>query len=91
MKELKKKIIYKYVEPAKISWFFFAIDLTTKEEEENVEIYKGKENKNKKKKLKSIATYSHKLTKFHEQFKRIEREQYIEITQSKKYVLITSK
>ena len=47
--------------------------------------------KQKQKKLKSRATYSHKLTKFHEQLKRIEREQYIEITQSKKYVLITSK
>ena len=26
----------------KISWFFFATDLTTKEEEENVEIFKEK-------------------------------------------------
>ena len=31
-----------------ISWFFFATDLTTKEEEENVEIFKEKNNKNKK-------------------------------------------
>ena len=31
----------------KISWFFFAIDLTKKEEEQNVEIYKEKK-KNKK-------------------------------------------
>ena len=38
----------------KISWFFFATDLTTKEEEENVEIFKEKNNKNKKK-LKSRA------------------------------------
>ena len=42
------------------------------------------ENKNKKKKLKSRATHSHKLTKFHEKLKRIEREQYIEIKESKK-------
>ena len=47
--------------------------------------------KTKIKKLKSRATHSHKLTKFHEQLKRIEREQYIEIMQSKKHVLITSK
>ena len=44
----------------KISWFFFTTDLTTKEEEENVEIFKEK------KKLKSKATHSHKPTKFHE-------------------------
>ena len=48
------------------------------------------ENKNKKK-LKSRATHSHKLTKFHKQLKWIEREQYIEIKESKKHVLITSK
>ena len=107
-KKGKKNII------TKISWFFFAIDLTTKEEEENVEICKEKKTKTKKlkskathshkptkfhekqkqpkkKKLKSKATHSHKLTKFHEQLKRIEREQYIEIMQSKKHVLITSK
>ena len=29
----------------KFSWFFFATDLTTKEEEENVEIFKEKKNK----------------------------------------------
>ena len=29
----------------KISWFFFATDLTTKEEEKNVEIFKEKKNK----------------------------------------------
>ena len=45
----------------------------------------------KTKKLKSRATHSHKLTKFHKQLKRIEREQYIEIKESKKHVLITSK
>ena len=48
----------------KLSWFFFATDLTTKEEEENVEIFKEKNNKNKK--LKSRATHNHKPTKFHE-------------------------
>ena len=82
----------------KISWFFFAIDLTTKEEEENVEICKEKKKKNlnpkqptttnsmkkKTKKIKSKATHSHKLTKFHEQLNRIEREQYIKIKESKK-------
>ena len=47
--------------------------------------------KTKTKNLKSIATHNHKLTKFHEQLKRIEREQYIEIKESKKHVLITSK
>ena len=47
--------------------------------------------KTKTKKLKSRAIHSHKLTKFHEQLKRIEREQYIEIKESKKHVLITSK
>ena len=47
--------------------------------------------KTKTKKLKSIATHNHKLTKFHEQLKRIKREQYIEIKESKKHVLITSK
>ena len=47
--------------------------------------------KKNKKKLKSRATHSHKLTKFHEKLKRIEREQYIEIKESKKHVLITSK
>ena len=47
--------------------------------------------KTKTKKLKSRATHSHKLTKFHEQLKRIEREQYTEIKESKKHVLITSK
>ena len=47
--------------------------------------------KTKTKKLKSRATHNHKLTKFHEQLKRIEREQYIEIKESKKHVLITSK
>ena len=47
--------------------------------------------KTKTKKLKSIATHNHKLTKFHEQLKWIEREQYIEIKESKKHVLITSK
>ena len=46
---------------------------------------------NKNIKLKSRATHSHKLTKFHEQLKRIEREQYTEIKESKKHVLITSK
>ena len=46
MKELKKKITYNCVDPAKISWFFFAIDLTTKEEEENVETHKEKKKKN---------------------------------------------
>ena len=70
-----------------ISWFFFAIALTTKEEEENVEICKEKKNKNKK--LKSRATHSHKPTKFLEQLKRIEREQFIEIKESQKRVLIT--
>ena len=35
--------------------------------------------KTKTKKLKSRATHSHKLTKFHEQLKRIEREQYIDV------------
>ena len=60
---IKKKITNNCVEPAKISWFLFAIDLTTKEEEENVEIYKEKK---KKKKLKSRATHNHKSTKFHE-------------------------
>ena len=50
----------------KILWFFFATDLTTKEEEENVEIFKEKKQKTKKqKKLKSRATHNHKLTKFH--------------------------
>ena len=44
-----------------------------------------------KKNLKSRATHSHKLTKFHEKLKRIEREQYIEIKEIKKHVLITSK
>ena len=34
----------------RISWFFFATDLTTKEEEENVEIFKEK-NKKKQKNL----------------------------------------
>ena len=47
--------------------------------------------KTKTKKLKSRATHNHKLTKFHEQSKRIERAQYIEIKESKKHVLITSK
>ena len=47
--------------------------------------------KTKTKKLKSRATHSHKLTKFHKQLKQIEREQYIEIEESKKHVLITSK
>ena len=47
--------------------------------------------KTKTKKLKSRATHNHKLTKFHEQSKRIERAQYIEIKESKKPVLITSK
>ena len=44
--------------------------------------------KKKKKKLKSRATHNHKLTKFHEQLKRREREreQYIEIKESKKHV-----
>ena len=73
-----------------ISWFFFAIALTSKEEEENVEICKEKK-KQKQKKLKSWATHNHKPTKFHEQLKRIEREQYIEIKESQKHVLITSK
>ena len=50
----------------KISWFFFATDLTTKEEEENVEIFKEKKQKQNKKKLKSRATHNHKVTKFHE-------------------------
>ena len=40
--------------------------------------------KTKTKKLKSRATHSHKLTKFHEQLNRIKREQYIEIKESKK-------
>ena len=67
----------------------FTIALTTKEEEkeEDVEICKEKKNK----KLKSRATQSHKLTRFHEQLKRIEREQYIEIKEKQKHVLITSK
>ena len=47
--------------------------------------------KMKTKKLKSKATYNHKPTKFHEQLKRIEREKYIEIKESQKHVLITSK
>ena len=47
--------------------------------------------KTKTKKLKSKVTHSHKLTKFHEQLKRIEREQYIEIKESKKHFLTTSK
>ena len=47
--------------------------------------------KTKTKKLKFRATRNHKLTKFHEQLKRIEREQYIEIKESKKHVLIISK
>ena len=47
--------------------------------------------KTKTKKLKSRATHCHKLTKFHEQLKWIEREQYIETKESKKHVLITSK
>ena len=47
--------------------------------------------KTKTKKLKSITTHNHKLTKFHEQLKQIKREQYIEIKKSKKHVLITSK
>ena len=47
--------------------------------------------KTKTKKLKSRATHNHKLTKFHKQLKRIEREQYREIKESKKHVLITSK
>ena len=45
----------------------------------------------KNKKLKSRAAQSHKLTRFHEQLKRIEREQYIEIKEKQKHVLITSK
>ena len=67
----------------------FTIALTTKEEEkeEDVEIYKEKKNK----KLKSRAAQSHKLTRFHEQLKRIEREQYIEIKEKQKHALITSK
>ena len=67
----------------------FTIALTTKEEEkeEDVEICKEKKNK----KLKSRAAQSHKLTRFHEQLKRIEREQYIEIKEKQKHVLITSK
>ena len=82
--------------------------MTTKEEEENMEICKEKKNlnpeqptttnqqnsmkkKKTKKKLKSRATHSHKLTKFYEKLKQIEREQYIEIKESKKHVLITSK
>ena len=47
--------------------------------------------KTKTKKLKSRATHNHKLTKFYKQLKRTEREQYIEIKESKKHVLITSK
>ena len=47
--------------------------------------------KTKTKKLKSRATHNHKLTKFYEQLKWIDREQYIEIKESKKHVLITSK
>ena len=47
--------------------------------------------KTKAKKFKSKAPHSHKLTKFHKQLKQIEREQYIEIEESKKHVLITSK
>ena len=47
--------------------------------------------KQKKKKLKSRVTHNHKLTKFHEKLKRIETGQYIEIRESKKHVLITSK
>ena len=66
------------------------IDLTTKEEEENVEICKEKK-KQKQKKLKSRVTHSRKPTKFHKQLKRIEREQYIEIKESQKHVLVTSK
>ena len=50
-----------------------------------------KEKKTKTKKLKSRATHSHKPTKFHEQLKRIDREQYIEIKESQKHVFITSK
>ena len=49
--------------------------------------------KTKTKKLKSRATHNHKLTKFHKQLKWTERERehYIEIKESKKHVLITSK
>ena len=49
--------------------------------------------KTKTKKLKSEATHSHKLRTFHKQLKQIEREreQYIEIKESKKHVSITSK
>ena len=63
--------------------------MTTKEEEEeeDMEIC----TKKKKKKLKSKATNSHKPTKFHEQMQRIEREQYIEIKERQKHVLITLK
>ena len=90
----------------KISWFFFAIDLTTKKKKTCKSAKKKKKNlnpeqpattnqqnsmKTKTKKLKSRATHNHKLTKFHEQSKRIERAQYIEIKESKKHVLITSK
>ena len=49
------------------------------------------EKKAKTKKLKSRATHNHKLTKFHEQLKQIKRKQNIEIKESKKHVLITSK
>ena len=43
--------------------------------------------KTKTKKLKSIATHNHKhkLTKFHEQLKRIKREQYIENNERKSW------
>ena len=47
--------------------------------------------KKKQRKLKSKATHSHKLTRFHDQLKRREREQYIEIKERQKHVLITSK
>ena len=42
----KKKVKENLIK--KISWFFFATDLTTKEEEENVEIFKEKKKQKQK-------------------------------------------
>ena len=59
-------------------------------------LQRKKKQKQKQKKLKSKAIDSRKPTKFYEQLKRGERErererQYIEIKESQKHVLITSK
>ena len=62
---------------------------------DNKGIRRKRGNLQRKKKLKSRATHNHKLTKFHEKLKWIERErereQYIEIRESKIFFLITSK